>query len=269
MSGKPQFQKRMILLILPLIVVGIAVTILLWPENNGKDSRNPEQSTVGDGSSDQTNRLNINQAKPEQLSKTVKELQNFTGTSDKFTKSIESVYRTANKVERTFILDLCGTRMDEQILTLLGKLQLTETNPDLRWRIVQMIANASGEKGNEILISNLGHYDTGVALASLKVLRERKPVEAVPKLIKYLNRSDVKERWIAVDILADIRTEEAISAIEKCAVNPNMEKKARLRAITALGKLKAKTSRQALEKNLTDKDPQIRKITQEVIKVLE
>ncbi|TET39361.1 MAG: HEAT repeat domain-containing protein [Planctomycetota bacterium] len=135
--------------------------------------------------------------------------------------------------------------MDKNILTLLGKLQLTETNPDLRWRIVQMIANASGEKGNEILISNLGHFDTGVSLASLKVLRERKPPEAVPGLIKYLNRSDVKERWIAVDILKDIRTEEAVSAIEKCAVNPGMEKKARLRAITALGKLKAKTSRQA------------------------
>ena len=113
----------------------------------------------------------------------------------------------------------------------------------------------------EVLVSNLGHYDVELALASLKALRGRKPPEAVPGLAKYLERPDVKERWIAVDILADISTSDAVLTIEKCAVNPKMEKTARLRAIAALGKLKVTGSRSALEKNLSDPDEQIRLVS--------
>ena len=265
MPDAPKTLVRTLWIACPAVIVVTAVLILAFPGSRTAQPSNPEnihalpgESPGGQPSSetDRQARANIN------------ELESFKGPADEFASKAESAYRLVNKEERAAILGLCEKRLGDELLPFLKKVQNTETDSDLRFRIMQIISGGLAEKSDEVLISNLGHFDTQLALASLKALRNRKPPEAVPGLVKYLDRSDAKERWIAVDVLAEIGGDKALAAIEKCATSSNVDKQTRLRAITALGKLKAKNSLASLERNLSDEDEQIRLVTREVIQVL-
>ncbi|MHC4661110.1 MAG: HEAT repeat domain-containing protein [Planctomycetota bacterium] len=250
-------------IILPLAVAALAIVLLFISDKDAAPEARAK--SVFQNARQDSRPVPVPQDK---LPDAIKELEKLSGSPQELAEKLESAYILANSEQRSQLLDLCKRRFDNSLLPFLKKYQISETDSGLRKKIFAIVLSSSAATTDEILISNLAHYDTELALASLKEIRNRELKQAAPGLVKYLNRPDVKERWIAVDLLADICTGEAITEIGECAVSKRMDKQTRLRAITALGKIKAKGSKTILKQNLADKDEQIRLVSKEVLKVL-
>ncbi len=112
-------------------------------------------------------------------------------------------------------------------------------DPNTRYNAIKLLGEIGDERASNTLIDLLENPNTKIRLQTVKVLGEIKGEQAIDALIQTLSDKAPKVREQIVAILGEIGGDDAIKAITEALNDSNL--RVRLRAETALKKLKATT----------------------------